>query len=211
MKKAGQILETADSAMQELNHTVGSLKSISSKIDNGSGTMGALVNDRSVYNHVNAGVNAFQENMEALKHNFLLRGFFKKRGYEDKADLTRDAVAKLPSQAPARKFAYDAGKIFEKPDTAKLKKGKPLDDAGRFLEENRFGLAVVAVSSDRKGDSQEDRVLTQARAMVARDYLVQNFKLDDERVKTIGLGKSHGVQEAGRVDVIVYAPGRPPR
>ena len=33
-----------------------------------------------------AGVTDFQENMEALKHNFLLRGYFKKRGYEDSSD-----------------------------------------------------------------------------------------------------------------------------
>ena len=33
------------------------------------------------------GVTDFQENMEALKHNFLLRGYFKSRGYEDSAEL----------------------------------------------------------------------------------------------------------------------------
>jgi hypothetical protein len=30
-----------------------------------------------------AGVTDFKENMEAMKHNFLLSGYFKKRGYED--------------------------------------------------------------------------------------------------------------------------------
>ncbi len=29
--------------------------------------------------------------MEALKHNFLLRGFFKKRGYEDSDELGKHA------------------------------------------------------------------------------------------------------------------------
>ena len=33
--------------------------------------------------HAQAGIADFQENMEALKQNFLLRGYFKKRGYED--------------------------------------------------------------------------------------------------------------------------------
>ena len=36
-----------------------------------------------------AGVTDFQENMEALKHNFFLRGYFKNRGYEDSAELER--------------------------------------------------------------------------------------------------------------------------
>src|SRR5262249_30970523 len=35
-----------------------------------------------------AGAVAFRENIEALKHNFLLRGFFKKRGYHDASELT---------------------------------------------------------------------------------------------------------------------------
>ena len=206
VKKADRLLDSAGGAMQELDATVTNLNSISSKINQGSGTVGALVNDRSVYNNFNAGATAFQENMEALKHNFLLRGFFKKRGYEDESDLTKDAIAQLPAATPARRFTYDSEKVFDKADTAKLKKPKLLDDAGRFLENSRFGLAVIAVSADMKGDSDKDRLLTQARAMVIRDYLVQNFKLDDKRLKTIGLGKSPGVNEGSSVDVIVYSP-----
>jgi len=74
------------------------------------------------------------------------------------------------------------------------------------LETAPFGLAVVTVSSDMKGDSDKDRELTQARAMIIRDYLVQNFKLDDTKVKTLGLGKSPDVNEGSRIDVIVYGP-----
>lgn len=205
VKKANQLLDSAGGAMQGLDATVSNLNAISSKINRGSGTVGALVNDRSLYNNVTASVTAFQEDMDALKHNFLLRGFFKKRGYESEADLTKDAIAKLPAGAPAKHFVYDAEKMFDKPDTAKLKKPKDLNDAGRYLETSPFGLAVVAVSSDMKGDSDKDRELTQARAAVIRDYLVQNFKLDDKKLKTIGLGKSPEVNEGSRIDVVVYA------
>jgi hypothetical protein len=37
------------------------------------------------------------------------------------------------------------------------------------------------VSGGEKGDTKEVRELTQARAMVVRDYLVNNFKMDDSR------------------------------
>jgi phospholipid/cholesterol/gamma-HCH transport system substrate-binding protein len=64
-----------------------SLKSITGKIDSGQGTIVGLVNDRALYQNLNTtvaqakeGVTSFQEDMEALKHNFLLRGFFNKRG-----------------------------------------------------------------------------------------------------------------------------------
>ena len=58
-----------------------------------------------------------------------------------------------------------------------------------------------------KGDSEENRTLTQARAMVVRDYIVRNFKLDDTRMKTIGLGKSGDVSEPGRVEILIYPTG----
>ena len=55
-----------------------------------------------------------------------------------------------------------------------------------MLQNNRFGVAVVAAPIQIiKGDSQQDRLLTGARAMVVRDYLVKNFKLEDTRIKTL--------------------------
>jgi len=61
---------------------------------------------------------------------------------------------------------------------------------------------VVAGYAD-KGDSTQEKTLTEARAMVVRDYLVKNFKMDDTRVKTIGLGKSPDAEGTG-VTVLVY-------
>jgi phospholipid/cholesterol/gamma-HCH transport system substrate-binding protein len=200
VKKTNVILDSAKGAAENL-------QSISSKINRGAGTMGALVNDRSIYEHATAGAAAFKEDMEALKHNFLLRGFFKKRGYEDSSDLRKDEIEKVPTKPLVQKFTYEAKKIFEKTNTAKLTNQKALNDAGKFLETNPFGLVVVAASTDMKGDTEEDRTLTQARAMVVRDYLVQNFKLDDTRIKTIGLGKSSDASEPGKVEILVYPIG----
>jgi outer membrane protein OmpA-like peptidoglycan-associated protein len=139
---------------------------------------------------------ALEEDANALKSNFLLRGFFKQRGYEDASELQQNKLSRLPSQQTSKDFVYDARGIFDKPDSAKLKNEKKLDEAGQFLEQNKFNLAVVAASEDMR-DTNKDRVLTQARAKVVRDYLVENFKLDDTRMKIIGLGKSSkGVKKA---------------
>jgi phospholipid/cholesterol/gamma-HCH transport system substrate-binding protein len=204
VRKADAILETAKGAVESLDETAGNLKSISSKVDQGKGTVGALINDRTIYQHVNQGATEFQEDMEALKHNFLTRGFFKKRGYEDSTALTRYEIPALPSASPGKKLAYDANKIFDKPDTARLKNAKTLNAAGKLLEQTSFRLAVIAVHAGMKGDSEKDLVLAKARAMVVRDYLVQNFKFDDTRLKTLGLGKTNE-DEAG-VEVLIYAP-----
>jgi len=158
-------------------------------------------------NQAGEGITAFRDNMEALQHNFLLRGFFEKRGYNDTGELTQHSVARLPAGNPIKEFDYESKEIFDKPDNAKLKNKKKLDEAGKYLEENVFGLAVIS-SSESAGDSDKVRLLTEARAKVVRDYLVQNFKLNDKHVKTIGLGKSKGEDPSSKVAIFVY-PAKP--
>jgi hypothetical protein len=40
--------------------------------------------------------------------------------------------------------------------------------------------------------------------MVVRNYLVQNFRLEDTRIKTIGLGKTDEGGENGKIGIFVY-------
>lgn len=208
MKKASGILDVAQQAMQNVDQTTGNLEAITSKLNDGKGSVGALLNSRTMYQHVNEAAANLQEDTEALKHNFLLKGFFKKRGYEDADELKENAIAELPAIAPSQSFTYRAAKLFDKPDTAKLKNTKMLDEAGRFLEQNAYGLAVVASYADMKGDTDKERQLTAARAAVAREYLVQHFKVDDTRIKTIGLGKSADAPDGGDLVVMVYPPAK---
>lgn len=160
-------------------------------------------------NEARAGIAGFRDNMEALQHNFFLRGFFERRGYSDTAELTKHSIPRLPTRTPAKEFKFDTRDVFDKPDNAKLKDKNSLDEAGKFLEENSFGLAVVA-SSEAKGDTEKLRMLTAARAKVVRDYLTENFKLDDKRVKIIGLGKDK-TGEASKLTIFVYPPTGPPQ
>jgi phospholipid/cholesterol/gamma-HCH transport system substrate-binding protein len=189
IKKTNEVLDSGKIAMDNIGQVAGSLDSVSAKAKEGAA--------------------AFDENMEALKHNFFLRGFYKKRGYTDSTDLTRYEIAGLPRRPDLKSFSFDAAKIFDKPDAAKLKNQKSLDPAGKFLEQNKFGLAVVVSYSGMKGDSEKDLELSQARAMVVRDYLAQNFKLDDTRVRTLARGKTiqSGGSDTAGVEIIVYPPG----
>ena len=67
-----------------------------------------------------------------------------------------------------------------------MKDQKSLKAAGDFLAQTQFGVAVVVVSTGMDGDTQKDLVLTEARAMVIREYLVENFGFDDSQLKTLG-------------------------
>src|ERR1043166_7951946 len=164
IKKADGILNEMQGAMKNVSATAGNMNEISSKINQGAGTLGALVNDKKMYKNANSGITAFSEDMEALKHNFLLRGFFKKRGYEDAAEIGKHEIRGLPGEQPEKSFAYDPKKLFKKADTAKLDHEKDLAEAGRFLESNPHGLVVTPPDAVSVGDSEKDKELTRARA-----------------------------------------------
>jgi phospholipid/cholesterol/gamma-HCH transport system substrate-binding protein len=205
--KTNQILDSAKDTMENVD-------AVSTKVNNGQGTLGALLNDKKIYQQVSAataqaqaGATDFQENMEALKHNFLLRGFFKKRGYDDSDEITKHQISRLPSEQNAKTFEYDGKQMFDKPDTAKLKNEKALNEAGTFLQGTAFSLAVVVTSTGMKGDADKQKQLSEARAAVVRDYLAKNFKLDDTRLKTLGLGKTTEAGDDGKVEILVYPRG----
>ncbi len=64
---------------------------------------------------------------------------------------------------------------------------------------------VVVGYTGHQGDSEKNHELAQARAMVVRGYLAKNFKLDDKRIKTLGMGETGSPDDRGRVEIVVFA------
>jgi phospholipid/cholesterol/gamma-HCH transport system substrate-binding protein len=224
LKKVNGMLETGDEALGNVNETAAHLSSIAAKIDSGKGSVGGLINDKTLFtnlqkttaglqdtvSHADAGVSDFKDNMDALKQNFLLSGYYKKRGYKSASDLIANEVDHLPAGAPAKTFAFPAKEIFSGRDSAKLKHEKSLSPGGEYLAANQFGVAVIAVSSGMAGDAQDEMVLTEARANVVRDYLVKHFAFKDDHLKTFGKGKqSDDASEKGEgnIQILVYPVG----
>jgi len=224
LKKTNGILDSSQDAIQNATLMTAHLNAVSAKIDAGQGTVGALVNDKQLYSNLEqttdtlhttmiqaqSGVTDFQENMEALKHNFLLSGYFKKRGYEDSANLAVNSIAALPASAPVKTFTFSAKQLFDAHDSAKLKNQRILNACGEYLAQNQFGVAVVEVSSGMEGDTQKELVLTEARAMVIREFLAENFGFDDSLLKTMGVGKQAGTTldaEWGTIQILIFPAG----
>lgn len=223
-KKTSGILDSSQQAINNATLATAHLNSVSAKIDSGQGTIGALVNDKQLYANLSqstttmqatmlqaqTGVTDFQENMAALKHNFLLSGYFKKRGYENSADLAVNRISALPQGTPAKVFDLSAKELFAEHDSAKMKNQKSLKASGNFLAENPFGVAVIVVSTGTNGDAPKELVLSEARAMVIREYLVENFGFDDSQLKTLGRGKQVGANidaDWGSIQLLIYPAG----
>jgi phospholipid/cholesterol/gamma-HCH transport system substrate-binding protein len=223
-KKTSGILDSSQLAINNATLATAHLNSVSAKIDSGQGTVGALVNDKQLYANLEqstatlhdtmtqaqSGVTDFKENMEALKHNFFLSGYFKKRGYEDSADLAANRISGLPQGTPLKVFTYSAKELFDNRDSAKMKNQKSLNAGGDFLAQNQFGVAVVVVSAGMNGDTKKEMMLTEARAMVIREYLVENFGFDDNQLKTLGMGKQTGANldaDWGSIQILIFPAG----
>ena len=92
LAKTSDILDSSQEAIQNAARATANLNSISAKINEGQGTVGALVNDKQLYTNLEqttsamhetmiqaqAGATDFEENMEAMKHNFFVRRIFQK-------------------------------------------------------------------------------------------------------------------------------------
>jgi phospholipid/cholesterol/gamma-HCH transport system substrate-binding protein len=84
-------------------------KDVFAKINRGQGTLGALIVERTIYDSLlvvvqhamamaeeaRSGASRFDENMEALRHNWFFKGYFEDRGYWDKAEFEKDLDSKI--------------------------------------------------------------------------------------------------------------------
>ena len=132
----------------------------------------------------------FAENMDALKHNFLLRGFFNGRGYFDLAQLSpadyrQGALTKGSDRRLVRVWLRSDALL--EPELSNPE-GEQLTDAGKagvdsaiapYLEYLASGIVMVEGYA-QQGPRDERYLRSRARASIVRDYLIGTFHLDPQ-------------------------------
>ncbi len=100
-----------ESIVSNVDSSVSDIKNLISTVENGEGVLGALISDRSAYDSIKTVINNlvettqfakegtknFLENMEALKHNWLFKGYFEERGYWKKEEFETQIDKKIDS------------------------------------------------------------------------------------------------------------------
>jgi phospholipid/cholesterol/gamma-HCH transport system substrate-binding protein len=138
------------------------------------------------------------ENMEALKRNFLFRGFFNNRGYFDLADISpaeyrQGALTAEGDRQPVRIWLHD-NVIFERgtnggDDMRIAEGGKARLDSALAPYLDRLGDSVVMIEGYADQGTEDERYLgSRARAVAARDYLIGKFHLDPRSTGAMPLG-----------------------
>jgi len=130
------------------------------------------------------------ENMEALKHNFLLRGFFNKRGYFDLAQISpadyRQGVLTKGSDRRLVRVWLPSDALWE-PEPGHIDR-EQLSEAGKdgvdaaiapYLEYVASGIVMVEGYA-QQGSRDEQYLRSRTRALLVRDYLVGTFHLDPQ-------------------------------
>jgi phospholipid/cholesterol/gamma-HCH transport system substrate-binding protein len=103
------VTKTIDKVILDVDSTIVNARDILAKINQGKGTLGGLIGERQIYDSLllivqkgiamaveaHDGASRFNENMEALRHNWFFKGYFEDRGYWDKEEYEKVLDAKI--------------------------------------------------------------------------------------------------------------------
>jgi phospholipid/cholesterol/gamma-HCH transport system substrate-binding protein len=135
------------------------------------------------------------DNTEALKHNFLFRGFFNKRGYFDLDEITVQqyrAGALETNDRVALRIWLTSGVLF----TADPSGREVLTEDGRRRIDSAMSQFVpyprtspLIVEGYATGGTGDERyLLSRSRALLGRDYVVGRFGLEPKSVGIMPMG-----------------------
>lgn len=97
-KKIKDLLTNLNLSSQNIKTVIDNLNETITNFKEGEGALNYITNDTTLVknlkesiDNINEGTDKFNENMEALKHNFLTRGYFRKLERQEKRDAKKDA------------------------------------------------------------------------------------------------------------------------
>jgi phospholipid/cholesterol/gamma-HCH transport system substrate-binding protein len=169
---------------------------------------GLTTNLRQTMEDARSAMTSFADNMEALKHNFLFRGFFNDRGYFNLGSISptqyRAGLLTRGTRRIVARVWLTSAVLFE-PDPASPA-GERLSDGGKqrldsaiapFLDRLVTGLLVVEGYA-QQGTRDEQYLRSRARAATIREYLIRKFQLDPTMTGLMPMGSDVAESPEGR-------------
>ena len=150
-------------------------------------------NIRETLSNVNEASGNMVDDTEALKHNFFLRGFFKRRGYFSMERMAPDKYRQDKVFADARnpRVWIEAAELFEpKQGESEIlsRTGKArIDAAVAELGERAVGGAIVIEGYALSGAPGDQLAMSRSRAILVRNYLHTRFQLDTQNIGMVPL------------------------
>jgi len=155
----------------------------------------AGTNIRETLSNVNSASANMSQGSEALKHNFFLRGYFKRRGYYSLANLTPDGYRKdriFTNPANERAW-FSASELFTRESNVEVlsSEGKKLLDAAMDkFGESVFDRPIVIEGYSNGADPADPVSSSRHRAILVRLYLQNRFQLYPSNLGIVALQSS---------------------
>lgn len=196
MPKVEQTLANTQAMTQKMNQAVGTI------LSRGKHQVSTAVALRETVHQAQQATANLADDTEAIKHNFFLRGFFKRRGFYSFDTMTRSkyAASKFVKKPNARVWVPAAGLFTIGKDGS-----QQLTELGKsILDESMSALTpylpnnpVVVEGYSTTGAPDEEYLVSRQRAFAVSTYLQQHFHLNPKRVGAMPLG-AHPPKGAGR-------------
>lgn len=157
-------------------------------------THGMMADARMTMREARTSTAALADNMDALRHNFLLRGFFNRRGYYDLNAISpmeyREGLLENRRRRVLRIW-LDAAVLFEQlPDASErlTEDGRARVDAAMATYLPYLPTNPIIVEGYATAGAVADRYLqSQTRARTIREYLLVRYDLRPQHTAYIGL------------------------
>jgi phospholipid/cholesterol/gamma-HCH transport system substrate-binding protein len=194
---------------QKIDDTIDSIRDASSRFDSTSKDVQTLAaqivapdergetvstNVRQALSNVNTASGNFVEDTEALKHNFLTKGFFRRRGFFNLTGMTPSEYrgnAAFTNAKNIRIWVPDAGLFMSDRDGNEQLSapGKATLDAAVNQHADLLEGMPIMVEGYANGNTMGQQVwVSRERALLVRDYLVHRYRLEPMTIGAIGLG-----------------------
>ncbi len=215
------ITEQAAATMANVQAMTADARQVIARVQSGDGPAQGLIGDmRTTVTQAREATADLADNMEALKRNFLFRGFFNRRGYFDLDALSPDEYRRGALERGGRKAMriwLSSAVLFASPApgaSAGAPRDEVLTDEGRarldaamatFL---RFLPAAPLVVEGFAGEGTEDEQFRRSstRAAAVREYLMGRFNLPAQNTGLMPLGReAEGSPDGHRWDGVALA------
>jgi phospholipid/cholesterol/gamma-HCH transport system substrate-binding protein len=204
-EEAKRIGSDAEQAMANVRQATEQAKSAIEDLRNRGGDVGSLTSDlKQTLASARDAMADMQETTEALKRNFLVRGFFNRRGYYDLDDLSVEAYrdgALERGERRALRIWIGADVLFEQ----NARGEEVLSAAGR----QRIDLAMsqlihyprtsplIVEGYAREGIGSERFLTSRSRALAVRSYILGKYGLNGNYVAAMPMGETAKDSPAG--------------
>ena len=189
-KTAEDIAEKTRKVVDDARQAVASLQSKDGPIQ------GVTSNMKQTLEETRASMAGFAENMDALKRNFLVRGYFNKRGYFNLSEISPAEYRNGKLTAGGRRTVrvwlssrvlFDAGTGAQAERLTDDGKARLESAIAPFLD--RLAAAVLIVEGySQLPTADRQFVQSRARAAIVREHLIGTFHLDPQAVGVMPLG-----------------------